>query len=201
MRRGIIGTEKGIFNQPVDKTAYGKSVFADCSMEGETIISMKRPKYMEELLKIICLLLGAAFVCTGILGLIGVEQPKATSLIQDPVLLGISFLIIGLLVIITGIILGVISARKSKLSSELLISGTKVKGVVENVYLQGYTHYGTQSPYRIQYTYSYNGKKYHHKSGFIWEKPNLRSGDTIMVYVNDYGKSNILLEIEKNYKK
>lgn len=80
----------------MDKTAYGKFVFADCSMEGENIISMKRPKYMEELLKIICLLLGAAFVCTGILCLIGVEQPKATSLIQDPVLLGISFLIIGL---------------------------------------------------------------------------------------------------------
>lgn len=103
---------------------------------------MKRPKSMEELLTIVFWLLGATFVCTGILCWIGAEQPKATSPIQDPVLLGISFLAMGVFVIITGIILGVISARKNKLSSELLTSGTKVKGVVENVYLQGYTHYG-----------------------------------------------------------
>lgn len=152
---------------------------------------MKRPKYMEELLKIIFLLLGIMFVCTGILCLVGVEQPKATSPIQDPVLLGMSFLVMGLLVITIGIILGVISARKNQLSSELLTSGTKVNGVVENVYLQGYTRYGTQSPYRIRYTYRYNGKEYHHKSGFIWEKPNLTSGDTVMVYVNDLGNSTI----------
>lgn len=154
---------------------------------------MNRPKYVEELLTIIFSLLGVIFVCAGILCLLGVEKPKATSPVQDPALLGISFLGTGLIVIITGIVLGVISARKNKLSSELLTSGTKVKGVVENVYLQGYIHYGSQSPYRIQYTYSYNGKEHHHKSDFIWEKPKLMSGDTIMVYINDNGKSMILL--------
>lgn len=123
--------------------------------------------------------------------MIGAEQPKATSPIQDPVLLGISFLAISLLMIVTSIILGLVSTRKSKLSSELLRSGTKVNGIVEDVYLQGYTHYGTQSPYRIRYTYRYNGKEYHHKSEFIWEKPNLVSGDLVMVYVNDSGKSTI----------
>ena len=66
-----------------------------------------------------------------------------------------------------------------------------MKGIVEDVYLQGYTHYGTQSPYRIRYTYRYNGKEYHHKSEFIWENPNLASGDPVMVYVNDSGNSTI----------
>ena len=154
---------------------------------------MKKPKYMEELLATVFLLIGITFVCTSILCMTGAEQPKTTSPIQDPVLLGVSFLVMGLFMIIAGIILRVMGTRKNKLSSELLTSGAKVKGIVENVYLQRYTHYGPQSPYRIWYTYCYNGKEYHHKSGFIWEKPNLMSGDTIIVYVNDYGKSAMLL--------
>lgn len=89
--------------------------------------------------------------------------------------------------------LGIIARKRNKLYSELLTSGTKVKGRVEKVYLQEYTHYGRQSPYRIRYSYSYKDKVYHHKSYFIWEKPHLTSGDTVMICVNDFGKSTILL--------
>ena len=72
---------------------------------------------------------------------------------------------------------------------------------LESQYLQGvqdgrveiYMQYGKQSPYVIQYNYIYQGKEYHHKSCFLWEKPDLAAGDSIMVCVNDSGKSTILL--------
>lgn len=154
---------------------------------------MKKPKYMEEMLKIIFLWLGVAFVCMGILAFIGVLKPKASSIVQMPTLLGIIFSGIGLFFAFISIALGVISTKRKNLHSELLASGTKIKGIVEKVYLQSYTQYGNQSPYIIQYVYTYQDKVYHHKSCFIWENPNLVIGDEIMVYVNDFGKSTILL--------
>lgn len=156
-------------------------------------MNMKKPKYMEELLKKIFLWLGAAFVCMGILAFIGVLKPHASSSVQEPTLLGIIFWGIGLFLVFLSIVLGMILAKREKLHSELLVSGTKLKGSVEKVYLQSYTQYGKQSPYRIQYVYTYQDKVYHHKSCFVWENPNLAIGDEIMVYVNDLGKSTILL--------
>ena len=154
---------------------------------------MKKPKYMEELLKIIFLWLGIMFVCMGVLSFIGVLKPKSSSVIQEPILLGIYFSVIGLFFILSSVILGAITTKMNNLHSELLTSGTKIKGVVEKVYLQKYTQYGKQSPYRILYAYAYQDKIYHHKSYFIWEKPNFVTGDSIMVYANEFGKSTILL--------
>ena len=154
---------------------------------------MKKPKYMEELLKIIFLWLGIMFMCGGVLTFSGVMKPGASSTIQNSTLLGSSFLLISLFFAVISVILGIIARKRDKLYSELLTSGTKVKGRVEKVYLQEYTHYGRQSPYRIRYSYSYKDKVYHHKSYFIWEKPHLTSGDTVMICVNDFGKSTILL--------
>ena len=56
---------------------------------------MKKPKYMEELLKIIFLWLGIMFVCMGALGEIGVLKPKESSVVQSPILLGIIFCYLG----------------------------------------------------------------------------------------------------------
>ena len=154
---------------------------------------MKKPKYIEELLKIIFWWLGIVFVCAGILSYIGVLKPKSGSLIQEPAMNGHIFLVIGFVFVVVSFISGVITVKKNKLHSELLADGARIKGVVEKVYLQKYTRHGNQSPYRVQYVYTYQDKVYHHKSCFIWEKPNLMIGDTIMVYVNDFGKSTILL--------
>ena len=68
-------------------------------------------------------------------------------------------------------------------------NGTKVQGEVEKVYLQWYIQYGKRSPYRILYKYRYLDKEYSHKSGLLWEKPDLAVGDQIVVYVNDARKS------------
>ncbi len=152
---------------------------------------MSKPKYMEELLKIIFLCLGIAFIAMGLLSFIGVLKPSANSMIQEPTILGIVFLFLGITFFIVQTILKVIASLKNKSHNELLISGTKINGTVENVYLQKYTQYGNKSPYRIFYTYTYQGKVYHHKSYLLWDKPNFTENDSIVVYANDFGKSTV----------
>ena len=56
---------------------------------------MKKPRYMEELLKIIFAWLGFMFVCSGILCVLGVMKPSAHSMIQDPTILGVVFSALG----------------------------------------------------------------------------------------------------------
>ena len=150
---------------------------------------MKKPRYMEELLKIIFAWLGFMFICSGILCVLGVMKPSAHSMIQDPTILGGVFSALGMAFILVHFIFNVIANKKSKLYSELISKGMKIQGEVEKVYLQRYIQYGKQSPYRIVYKYRYQGKEYRHKSGLFWEKPDLAAGDRVVVYVNEWGKS------------
>ena len=46
-------------------------------------------------------------------------------------------------------------------------------------------------PYRIIYSFTYHDKVYYHKSRLVWEKPDLKKGDLITVYVNNLGKSTV----------
>ena len=150
---------------------------------------MKKPRYMEELLKIIFAWLGFMFICSGILCVLGVMKPSAHSMIQDPTILGGVFSALGMAFILVHFIFNVIANKKSKLYSELISKGIKIQGEVEKVYLQRYVKYGKKFPYRIVYKYRYQGKEYRHKSGLFWEKPDLAAGDRVVVYVNDWGKS------------
>ena len=154
---------------------------------------MKKPKSMEKLLEIISLWLGVSFVFFGVLGFIGILNPSEGSYIQDPTLLGNFFLVIGVAFAALSLIFRLTDAKKNKLHSELLANGIRVKGIVDKIYLQSYTRYGTQSPYRVQYSYAYQDKTYRRKSSLVWEKPDLKNGDTVTVYINDRGKSTILL--------
>ena len=150
---------------------------------------MKKPRYMEELLKIIFAWLGFMFVCSGILCVLGVMKPSAHTMIQDPTILGGVFSALGIAFILVHFIFNVMANKKSNLYSELISKGMKIKGEVERVYLQRYVKYGKKFPYRIVYKYRYQGKEYRHKSGLFWEKPDLAAGDRVVVYVNDWGKS------------
>lgn len=152
---------------------------------------MRNPKYIEELLKIVFFWLGVAFILVGALCFTGMLKPKAGSSIQDPTIMGIAFSVLGISYFIAQIVLKAIISLKNRLHNELIMSGTKINGTVEKVYMQKYTHYGTKSPYRILYTYTYQGKVRHHKSHLLWEKPDIKEHDSLMVYVNDYGKSTI----------
>ena len=152
---------------------------------------MKKPRYMEELLKKIFFMLGIMFVAFGILGFMGIMTPKKSSMIQDQTLLGIIFGVLGIAFLITSFILGIAAGKKDKLYNELLINGKKIEGAVEKVFLQTSTQYGHQSPYIILYSFTYDNQTYHEKSYFFWEKPDLKTGDSITVYVNESGKSTI----------
>lgn len=154
---------------------------------------MKKPRYTEELLKIIFLWLGIAFVFMGCLSYIGILKPGANSMVQDSMVLGVLFGSLGIAFLIIQTVLQITATNKNKLHSKLISSGNTVNGVVEKVYLQKYTQYGKKYPYRILYTYSYQGKVYRHKSCLLWDKPNFIEGDSLVVYVNDSGKSTVIV--------
>lgn len=154
---------------------------------------MKKPENMEKLAEMICLWLGAAFIFFGLLSHTGILKPRSDSSIQDPAVMACFFSAIGFVFAAVGLFFRIIDARKVKLYSELRANGTQIKGTVEKVYLQWYTRYGTRSPYRVQYSYTYQNKTYHHKSCLLWEKPDLKNGDMVTIYVNNFGKSTIQL--------
>ncbi len=152
---------------------------------------MNKPKYMEELLSIIFLSLGSIFLIMGMLSLIGLLKPSANSTVQDPAILGMIFVSLGIAFLVVTLVLTISVRAKKKLHAELTAGGIRINGIVERVYFQNYTHYGNTSPYRIFYTYTYQGKTFHGKSYLIWDKPDLMEGSPIEVYVNESGKSTI----------
>lgn len=154
---------------------------------------MSKPRYMEELLKIIFSWLGAAFIVMGVICFMSILKSKDSPMTQELTILGIVFSLLGIVFFIVQIILIIITSLKNKLHNELLLSGTKIDGTVEKVYLQKYTQYGNKSPYRILYTYTWQGKVYHQKSCLLWDKPNFMEHDSIAIYVNDIGKATIQL--------
>lgn len=154
---------------------------------------MNKLKYNEDLYRVIFFWLGIAFVFMGCLSYIGILKPKDNSMVQNSAVLGVVFGLLGINFLIVQTVLHIISAKKNELYFKLIANGNKVNGVVEKVYLQKYTQYGRKYPYRIIYTYSYQEKIYRHKSCLLWEKPNLREGDSLVIYVNDFGKSAVIL--------
>lgn len=154
-------------------------------------INMKKLNYTEDLLRVIFFWIGIFFLVSGVLSFLGISKPAVNSGIQNPDMLGTVFSITGVLLYIISAALGIYTAKLDKLHLQLIENGTKVKGLVEKVYLQKYTRYRRQIPYRILYSFTYHDKVYYHKSRLIWEKPDLKKGDLITVYVNNLGKSTV----------
>ncbi|CUP58890.1 DUF3592 domain-containing protein [Blautia obeum] len=148
---------------------------------------MKKLNYTEDLLRVIFFWIGTFFLVSGILSFLGILKPAVNSGIQNPDMLGTVFSITGVLLCIISAALGIYTAKLDKLHLQLIENGTKVKGLVEKVYLQKYTRYRRQIPYRILYSFTYHDKVYYHKSRLVWEKPDLKKGDLITVYVNNLG--------------
>ena len=97
---------------------------------------MKRPKYMEDMLKMIFFWIGAMFLVVSVLMFFRLMKPKESSLVQNQLLLGIIFLATGMLFLITAVCMGIVAMKKNKLHDELLKNGVTVSGIVEKVYLQ-----------------------------------------------------------------
>lgn len=154
---------------------------------------MNKLKYNEDLYRVIFFWLGIAFVFLGCLSCIGLLNPSENSTVQNPAVLGIIFGLSGIAFLIVQTVFQFISSKKNKQHSQLISNGNKVMGVVEKVYMQKYTQYGRKYPYRIIYTCSFQGKTYRSKSCLLWETPNVKEGDSIVVYINDFGKSTVIL--------
>lgn len=131
---------------------------------------MKKPKRIEKLYALIFLCLGGPFLIMGLLCFVDMVKPTADSIVQDPIIIGTVFSLLGVAFCVVQTVLRVIDSAQEKLHNELLASGTKLNGTVEKVYLQKYVQYGNKSPFRICHTYTYQGKIYHHKSCLLWGK-------------------------------
>lgn len=154
---------------------------------------MKKPQYTEQLFAVIFLCLSGAFIVLGLLSFTCILNPTSHSMVQNNVIMGAVFLVLGISFFITQIMFRCLATRKKKLRENLLSNGVKVTGTVEKVYMQRYTQYGQKSPYRVFYTYTYRDKVYHGKSCLLWEEPDVKEKDSIEVYVNALGESTIQL--------
>ena len=154
---------------------------------------MKKPEYLEDLLKTVSLWLAFGFVCFSALCYAGLLRPTSASMIREPSLMGHFFLLIGSIFAAVCFILWRIAARKRRLRSELLQCGTRIPGIIEMVYQKNTVRYDQRSPYVIQYRYTYQDTLHYGKSCFLWEKPKQAPGDAVTVYTDDLGNSTIVL--------
>ena len=97
---------------------------------------MKKLNYTEDLLRVIFFLIGTFFLVSGVLSFLGILKPAVNSGIQNPDMLGTVFSITGVLLCIISAALRIYTAKLDKLHLQLIENGTKVKGLVEKVYLQ-----------------------------------------------------------------
>ncbi len=152
---------------------------------------MKSVKYTEQVYAFIFLCLGCTFVVFGLLSFIGILNPTPHSAIQSQT--GIAFSVLGIVFLIVQVIFTILASVKEKSNRELIANGIKVNGIVEKVYMERHIRYGKKSPYRILYSYIYQGKMYHHKSHLLWDRPYVKATDPIEVYINSLEKSAIRL--------
>ncbi len=154
--------------------------------------TMKKPSYREEFFKRIFLWISIGFFVLGLLAFGGVLRPTTYSEVQEPNLLGAEFLAFGTVLLIVQTVLGGIVSRKKKLHNELLVNGNRINGTVEKVCVEMGVRYAGKTPYIVIYTFHHRGKVYHRES-FFWDKPDVMADDSIVVYINDSGKSTIQL--------
>lgn len=154
---------------------------------------MKKPKYIEQVYGFRFLLIGVSSIVAGTLAAIGVMHPTKHSMIQDNNTIALGFYMIGSAFYLSNVVLTFISRKKENQHSELISNNKTVIGTVKEVNYKRKIKFGKTSPYVICFSYSLNGKNYHSKSYLLWEKPNLTTGDSIEVYVNDFGNSTIMV--------
>lgn len=154
---------------------------------------MKNPEYIEQIYAVVFFFLGFAFIVFGVLSLLTILKPTSHSLVQDSRMIGAGFIMLGIAFLIVQRIFIRLASNKNQLRRELSSNGTKVIGKVEKVYMSKQIKGWGKFPYRVLYTYNYQGKVYRGKSCLLWEKPDVKETDSIEVYVNDAGESTIQL--------
>ncbi len=154
---------------------------------------IKKPKYITQMYSFIFFFMGVAFIISGLLVAWGIMSPSKHSAVQDKNTMTIIFCMISLSFFVASAILISISCFIEKNRRELILNKKTVVGTVEEIRYKRGISFGKTSPYVIYFTYSLNGENYRNKSYLVWEKPNLTAGDRVEVYINDFGKSTVIL--------
>ncbi len=154
---------------------------------------MKNPNYQKEIVAFVFLWLGVAFVLCGTLAFLGLLLPSEHSLVQDPLLMGRIFCFSGTGLCAVQAVLIVMAGRQNIRQNEIIACGVKTSGIVEDVRRQYHIKWKKQVPYRVNYTYEWQGKIHHDKSRLLWEAPNMTQGQRIEVFVDEQGKSAVAL--------
>lgn len=154
---------------------------------------MKKPKYITQMYSFIFFFIGVAFIISGLLVAWGIMSPSKHSAVQDKNTMTLIFCMISLGFFIASSILISISCLIEKKRRELISNGKLVAGTVDDIRYKRWISFGKISPYVIYFSFSFDDKIYHGKSYLVWEKPNFADGDSIEIYVNDFGNSTVMI--------
>lgn len=154
---------------------------------------MKKPDSAAAMLRYIAVCLGAAFLLMGALCVCGVMQASVASEVQDSHVLGLIFLAVGAAFAVLGVLLHGHVRKADALYADLLANGRQIEGTVVKVSHGRWMQFGHDSPCRVQYCFTCDGREVRRKSCFLWEQPEVSPGDPITVYVNDGGASTVKL--------
>lgn len=128
----------------------------------------------------IFLILGAAFLLSGILSQAGIMKTSPNSQ-GDP---RVVFPILGCAFLMVGAVLFLVASYKEKRRKLLLQTGVPVTGRVVSVKQLTYMQKGISHPYVVYFTYESDGVQYHGTSHFLWMPPTVRENDSLTVMVD-----------------
>lgn len=144
------------------------------------VYTLKKPISIKQIWGIVLMCLGVAYIVSGVFNRVSWVQLNTQSSNHFEVII----LPIGLLCLFYGILLIVLPIYFYHLKKKLLDNGVPIEGTVTKVKYLSYTQFGTQSPYRVYYTYNYKGRQCKGKSRLLWSKPECEVNDIITIYVH-----------------
>ncbi|MFW5667905.1 MAG: hypothetical protein ACOCM4_01475 [Acetivibrio ethanolgignens] len=154
---------------------------------------MKKPDSYTQFLGILFGLMGPLWLLLGILCRLGIMTASSDSNL-DP---AGKFLWLGAVLLFVGLFCRVLARYQRKKEKQLRQDGIRVKAAVTGVKHLFFTQWGKESPYRIYFTYSYNGTIYKGKSHLLWEKPEVDIGENLSIYIDSDKNRRYFLEDER----
>lgn len=153
---------------------------------------MKRPNSTMQILGIVFIILGVAFIGAGYLNKAGI-LPTSTHSKSDPAVI---FPIVGIAFLAAGLIFFFVPLYREKKLKMLKSTGIRLHGTVTGIKQLPYTQMGKKHPYIIYFSYEHSGNKYEGKSHLIWDKPSISEGDAIVVYIDQHNKHQYYAEVQ-----
>ncbi len=150
---------------------------------------MNYPKYQSELTARVFLCVSILFLAFGILSVSGFLQPSEHSQVQNTVLTGQIFCILGVIFCGFFVYFRMKNEKEEKLHENLIENANKTNGTVEKVVYKKRVKYRRSSPFIIYYKYVDDGQEFNCKSHYIWGRMDYAQGDTIVVFFDDLGNS------------